>query len=260
MLGTDLNKLLSRPSVAIVGSRRVLTYGRNVTAKLAGELAAQGLIVISGLALGVDGIAHQAAIDAGGISIAVLPCGLDQVYPATHQQLALGLLEKGGALVSEYPKGMPGLKQNFVARNRLVAGLADGLIITEAAERSGSLHTARFALEQGREVMSVPDNITGPTSVDSNNLIKSGALPVTSTDDVLSALGLKPRLEGSKPVPKGASAIEQKIIDLLVGGLYDGHELQAASLLEPAEFNQTLTMLELTGKVRSLGANNWTLV
>src|SRR6185437_10030523 len=120
-------------------------------------------------------IAHRAALEAHGITIAVLPGPVENVYPASHTQLAEQILEQGGALISEYPAGTPGFKQNFIARNRIVAGLAQALIITEATEKSGSLHTARFALEQGKEVLAVPGNITSPASVGTNNLIKAGA-------------------------------------------------------------------------------------
>lgn len=259
ILGDNFAQLLKRPRVAIVGSRKVSAYGRSVTTKLAGELAQQGIVIVSGLALGVDALAHQAALEAGGHTIAVLPNGLDKIYPASHTQLAKKMLEQGGALISEYPEGSEAFKQNFIARNRLVSGLANGLLITEAAEKSGSLHTARFALEQGREVMAVPGNITSLTSVGCNNLIKSGALPVTSTEDVLSALGLQARTEKDKPIPRGSNKNEQAIIDLIVAGTYDGAELLEQSQLEAAHFNQTLTMLEITGKVRAVGANQWSL-
>ena len=255
----DLESLLIKPRVAIVGSRKVSAYGRSVTAKLSGELAKQGVVIISGLALGVDAIAHHAALEVDGLTIAVLPCSLDQIYPATNRQLAQRILDKGGALVSEYESGIMSFKQNFIARNRIVSGLADGLLITEAAEKSGTLHTARFALDQGREVMAVPGNITSETSTGTNNLIKAGALPITSYEDVLLALGLKPRLEKDKPIPKGDNDLEQKLIDLLVQGIYDGNEMLLASQFETAIFNQTLTMLEITGKIRATGANQWAL-
>lgn len=258
ILGANLADLMAYPRVAIVGSRGVSTYGRQVTAQLAGELARHGVIIVSGLALGVDGIAHEAALEAGGTTVAVLPCGLDQIYPASHTQLAKRILERGGVLVSEYPAGMPGLKQNFIARNRIVSGLAQALLITEAAEKSGTLHTARFALEQGRDVLAVPGNITSPNSVGTNNLIKTGATPVTTVDDVLYALGAE-HLPAEPVRRRGDTAEEQTILDLLYGGISDGHELLAASS-QPAEaFSQTLTMLELAGKVRALGNNQWSL-
>jgi DNA processing protein len=252
-----LEELLLRPRVAIVGSRNVTIYGRNVTTKLAAELAGQGVVIVSGLALGVDAIAHRAAIEAGGLTMAVLPGPIETIYPASHRGLAEAILRHGGTLVSEYPAGSLPFKTNFVARNRIVAGLCDALLITEAAEKSGSLHTARFALEQGKDVLAVPGNITSPTSVGTNNLIKAGAIPVTSVADVLDALDLKPAIKAR--TIKGANPSEQLIIDLLSQDISDGAELLLKSGLEIGEFNQTLTMLEITGKIRSLGANRWAL-
>lgn len=257
-MGADPADWLERPRVAIVGSRGVGAYGQQVTAQLATELAERGVVVISGLALGVDGIAHQAALQAGGTTVAVMPCGLDQIYPATHTQLAHRILEQGGTLISEYQKGMPGLKQNFIARNRIVAGLSDALLITEATEKSGTLHTARFALEQGRDVLAVPGNITSTNSVGTNNLIKSGAMPVTSVQDILYVLGAD-HLPAEPSRRRGENVDEQTVLDLLYLGTTDGHELLLESKLSPDHFNQTLTMLEISGKVRSLGNNHWSL-
>jgi len=256
--GTALTDLLAYKCVAIVGSRKVTAYGRQVTAQLAGQLAEQGIVIISGLALGVDAIAHQAALDAGGKTIAVLPGPLDIIYPRSHQQLAEHILEQGGALVSEYPAGTEPFRSNFVARNRLVAGLSDALLITEAAEKSGSLHTARFALEQGKDVLAVPGNITSAASTGTNNLLKAGAAPVTSCQDVLNILGLHEH-SGNARATIGRDHQEQTVIDLLLQGLSDGDELQQVSKLDIATFNQTLTMLEISGKIRALGANQWAL-
>lgn len=151
------------------------------------------------------------------------------------------------------------LKTNFVARNRLVAGLAQAVLITEAVEKSGSLHTARFALEQGKDVLAVPGNITSTTSVGTNNLLKSGATLVTSLVDVLRALGLAEGIKARKHTPKGRNPAEQAVIDLLKRGVTDGDLLQLESGLDAAEYAQTLTMLEITGKITPLGANQWTL-
>ncbi|MEO6760914.1 MAG: DNA-processing protein DprA [Candidatus Saccharimonadales bacterium] len=257
-LGADPAKFWDKPRVAIVGSRGVSAYGKQVTARLSSELAARGVIIISGLALGVDAIAHQAALEAGGITWSVLPCGLDQIYPASNRGLAKQILINGGTIFSEYPIGTPCYKQNFIARNRLVSGLANVLVITEATEKSGSLHTARFALEQGRDVLAVPGNITSPTSVGTNNLIKSGATPITSADDVLYVLGAK-RLSVEPIKLVGASPEEQTLIDILYSGITDGHELLIQSSLPVEQFNQALTMLEITGKIRALGNNNWSI-
>lgn len=259
--GEDISVLLRRPTVAIVGSRKVSPYGRQVTSKLAGKLAQQGIVIISGLALGVDAIAHQAALDAGGFTIAVLPGPIEKIYPGSHRGLAEQIVRRGGTLISEYTLGAQAFnfKTNFIARNRLVSGLADALLITEAAEKSGSLHTAHFALEQGKDVLAVPGNITSATSVGTNNLLKAGAMPATTYEDVLHVLQLQQKTILPLKIAIGKNAEEQVVIDLLMTGVSDGEELQRASQLDIAQFNQTLTMLEITGKVRSLGANQWAL-
>lgn len=255
--GASLADIMSQPRLAIVGSRKITTYGRTVTARFARELAQQGVIIVSGLAFGVDAAAHRAALEAGGITIAVLPGSIDRPYPATHQQLARDILTGGGALISEYPSGTIPYKDHFIARNRIVSGLSDGLLITEAALKSGSLHTARFALEQGKEVLAVPGNITSETSVGTNNLIRSGATPVSETADILHAMNWK--AQTVLPV-QGSNPEEQAILHLLQTGLSDGQDLQAQSQLSITAFNQTLTMLEITGKIRALGGNHWGLL
>jgi len=258
-VGADLDELLQRPVVAVVGSRKVTPYGRQVTTQLARELAEQGIVIVSGLALGVDALAHEAALEAGGLTIAVLPSPIEQVMPRGHVQLARRIVKQGGALISEYPDGMPALRQNFVIRNRLVAGLCDALLVTEAAQKSGSLHTARFCLEQGTDVLAVPGNITNPIAEGANNLIRAGATPITSTEDVLSVLQVRFKAIAPLKVAQGANAHEQAVIDLLKTGLTDAEELQRNSRLDIAAFNQTMTMLELGGKIRPIGANNWAL-
>lgn len=142
----DLVPLLEKPRLAVIGSRKVTPYGKAITSSLARAAAEQGIVIVSGLALGVDGLAHQAALDAHGKTIAVLANGLDQIYPATHRQLAENILRQGGAIISEHPVGTEAYKTNFIARNRIVSGLSDGVLITEAAAKSGTLHTANFAL------------------------------------------------------------------------------------------------------------------
>lgn len=256
--GADVKELLARPCVTVVGSRKVSAYGRAVTLGLAGELARSGVVIISGLALGVDSLAHKAALEAGGLTIAVLPTGLDKIYPAQHRDLAMQILQQGGALLTEYPGGSIIYPVNFVARNRIAAGLGDALLITEAAEKSGTLHTANFALEQGKPVLAVPGNITSPTSAGTNNLIKTGATPVTSAKDVLHALGLEPRRD-KREAPHSSNPNEQRLLDLLFAGISDGTELLEGSKLEVSVFNQTLTMLEIRGQIRPLGGNHWAL-
>ncbi len=256
--GSDVNELLARPCVAIVGSRKVSAYGRAVTIALAGELARAGVVIISGLALGVDSIAHRAALDAGGLTIAVLPGGLDNIYPGTHRGLARQIVEQGGALVSEHPPGSRIYASSFLARNRLVSGISDAVVVIEAAQRSGTLSTATFALEQGKELLAVPGNITSPTSAGTNNLIKTGASPVTSADDIFHVLGIAPSQTG-KRVPSSSDPNEQTLLDLLISGISDGATLLNNSKLEVSTFNQSLTMLEIRGQIRALGNNHWGL-
>lgn len=255
--GNNIDDLLSRPRVAIVGSRKITPYGKTVTAQFAGELARQGIVIVSGLAYGVDATAHKAALEAGGLTIAVLPTGLDDIYPKTHHNLAMQIVGQGGALLSEYDEGTPAYRWNFIERNRIVSGMSDALLITEAAINSGTMHTARFALEQGKDVLTVPGNITSPTSAGTNHLIKVGANPAVSAEDVLNVLGIKP-IE-TKPRIKAGNPQEQCILNLLEENISDGSELLAKAALPVDLFNQTLTMMEITGKVRSVGANQWTI-
>lgn len=252
----ELMPLLQMPRVAIVGSRKVSPYGRHVTQQLAESLARAGVVIVSGLALGVDAIAHKACLEAGGKTIAILPTSLDVIYPSSHRHLAGAIIKQGGALISEYAPGMPGLKKNFIERNRLVSGISDAVLITEAAIKSGTLHTANFALDQGKTVMAVPGNITSSTSEGTNNLLKSGAIMVTEAADVLAALNLE-LIGRQKQLPLGSTREEQILLDLLADGISDGSELLQMSKLDTSTFNQTLTMLEITGKIRALGGGQW---
>lgn len=255
----DLAALLKRPAVAIVGSRRASAYGQAVTRQLASELASMGIVIISGLAFGIDSVGHEVVIKAGGQTIAVLPSPLEKIYPASHYQLAQTILKTGGALLSEYPEGADVRKENFIARNRLIAALGQGVIIPEGALKSGSLHTARFALEQGKVVMAVPGNINSYLSEGTNNLIKAGAIPITCVEDIASALGLNVKhLRQTQIVADNRE--EQLILDLLTDGPRHASQLLAESSLGPEIFNQTLTMLEIGGHIRPLGGGHWSLV
>ncbi len=256
--GAPLSELLKRPRVAIVGSRGPSAYGKQVTTQLARELAEQGIVIISGLALGIDALAHQATLEAGGLAIAVLPGSVEKIYPATNRRLGEQILARGGALVSEYATGEISFKQNFIARNRLVAGLAQAVLITEAGKKSGSLHTARFAREQNKDVLVVPGQITSKLSVGTNNLLLSGAAAITDHQDVLNALGLTNHQTPARQV-RGSNDQEQTILDLMLTGLTEGDELLTKSQLTTSQFNQTLTMLEISGKIRPLGANQWSI-
>src|SRR5438477_9581864 len=180
---------LEAPSVGVVGSRRCSTYGQNVALMLARELASRGVTIISGLARGIDAAAHRGALEAGGRTVAVLGTGIDEVYPRDHRKLAAEILESGGALVTQFPLGTPPVSENFPYRNRVISGLSLGVLIVEAAENSGSLITARLAMEQNREVFAVPGNITSRNSFGTNYLIKgAGAKLVQQWQDVASEL------------------------------------------------------------------------
>ncbi len=176
---------LDAPCVALVGSRRCSTYGQNVAASLARELAARGITVVSGLARGIDAAAHRGALEAGGRTVGVLGTGIDEVYPRDHKKLVAEMLEQGGALVSQFPLGTPPVPENFPYRNRIISGLSLGVVVVEASEKSGSLITARLAMEQNREVYAVPGNITSRNSFGTNYLIKgAGAKLVQQWQDV----------------------------------------------------------------------------
>lgn len=246
-----------RPTVAIVGSRKPTSYGKEVTYRLAYDLAARGVIVVSGLALGVDAIAHRAALDAGGTTVAVLGNGLPKFQPSSNRQLAHDIIQQGGAVLSEYEPETPALAYQFLERNRIVSGLSDAVLITEAALRSGTMSTVTHALEQNKEVFVVPGNITSPMSAGCNRLLLQGAAPATCAEDILHSIAPE-RIAGQAALPLGTTPEETAILELLQQGMRDGDELQRASGIDPALFSTTLTMLELTGAIRALGGNQWT--
>ena len=244
-------------AVAIVGTRKPSLYGTQVAFDLAEKLARAGVTIISGLAYGIDAAAHKGALAGGGHTIAVMAHGLDTVYPKGHNALAHGIIEAGGALLSEYPEAEPALKHRFLERNRIVSGLADCVIVIEAAERSGTLRTVAEALEQGVDVCAVPGSIQNPQAFGPNQLIKQGAHCITQANDVLELLGI-PRESHQQPQGKLHTPDEAAILQALDSGIVDGEDLLTASGLDVSRFNQTVTLLELDGTIRSLGANRWT--
>lgn len=245
-------------TVAIIGTRKPTSYGREVTYQLAYDLAKKGIIIVSGLALGVDAIALRAALDAGGVTIGVMGNGVDQIYPATNNGLAMEMLDKGGAVISEYEPGVLPREFRFLERNRIVSGISDAIIVTEAAARSGTLSTVMHALEQGREVFVVPGNITSVLSVGCNNLIKQGAHPITGADDVIEIIA-PDMLRPQSMLPLGENKLQTTIIELLQSGIRDGEELQQMSDAPVSEFSTAITMMEISGTIRALGGNQWTL-
>lgn len=251
-------------TVAIVGSRHNTRYGKEVAYKLAYELAKRGVIIVSGLAYGIDSIAHQAAIDAEGTTIAILGTAIDHIYPRQHIGLAKDIVASGGAIISEYAPGEKVFtRASFLERNRIISGLADIVVVVEAAEKSGTLNTAAHALNQGKDVYAVPGNITSPYSIGCNKLIAQGAIPYTGPDDILRALFPEEFAKKQKKLNQlqlfGDNDIETGILHCLADGLRDGGKIIEKLHLPPALFNETITILEIKGSVRSLGANNWSL-
>lgn len=243
-----------QPVVAIVGTRRPSSYGKEVTYQLAYALASKGVVIVSGLAFGIDAIAHRAALDAKGITIAVLASGLDTIYPRHHKGLAESIVQSGGALISEYPLGIAARQYQFLARNRLVSGLSDGVVVTEAAERSGTLSTINHALDQNKEVFAVPGNITSLLSIGPNRFIAQGAHPVLSVESILEVIA--PHIVVTEQTPVLTNA-EHQLVSLIKQGIHDGDALQEHSTLGTGEFLQILTMLEVDGHIRSVGPNQW---
>ena len=246
------------PAVAIVGTRKPTPYGTEVTSRIAGDLAKRGVVVVSGMALGIDAIAHRAALDAHGTTIAVQANGLSKLTPTTNRQLGEDIIAHGGAVISEYEPTVPARDFQFLARNRIVSGLSDAVLITEASARSGTLNTARHALDQGKEVFIIPGNITSPQSAGCNSLLKQGATPVTCAEDILEVIApelLKPQTQ----LALGDNPLQTKIIQLIQTGVRDGDELQRLSESEAGQFATELTMMELNNTIRALGANQWTL-
>jgi len=246
--------LLSRPAVAVVGARSCSGYGAQVARMLGRELGAAGLAVVSGLARGVDGEAHRGALDAGGRTVAVLGCGIDRDYPRAHADLARRIAATG-AIVSEYEPGVEPAPWRFPARNRIIAGLSLATVVVEARARSGALITADFALELGREVFAVPGEITSALSAGSNDLLRQGAAPLLSADDVLVAIGLeRPRPRPSAPAAVSPAAAH--VLRLLADGSSGADELVAASGFASSEVGAALVELELAG-LAACGEGVW---
>jgi DNA processing protein len=249
-----------QPTIAIVGTRKPTAYGREVTQRFARELASRGVVVVSGLALGVDALAHQAAIDSGGVTIAILANPLPDIRPSTNRQIGENIIKSGGAILSEHDASSDYVvgKWSFLERNRLVAGIADAILITEASAKSGTLNTAARALEQGKDVFVVPGNITSPASAGCNELLKQGATPATSIDDIMQVIA--PEQAGQQALlPLGNNELETSILKQIQLGVRDGEQMQQNLDVTASEISVALTMLELGGSIRPLGANKWTL-
>lgn len=252
--------------IAIIGTRKYSLYGRQVALDITEALCKIGITVVSGLAKGIDTFAHQSCVRCNNRTIAVLGSGIDHesIYPCTNRELAKEV-EKGGAVISEYPLGTLPLRQNFPARNRIISGLCQGVIVIEAPEESGALITAKYALEQNREVFAIPGPINSVNSQGTNKLIKQGAKLVTGINDIIEELNLGDYSSGKSVfeqnnVPTHPDSKEEAIIlNLLTSEPVHIDNLIRDSHLPTAEVNSTLTILELKGKIRDLGGMNYVL-
>jgi len=242
-------------AVAIVGSRKMTSYGREVAEKFATELSNYGVTIISGLAFGVDLAAHKAALEVGGRCIAILASGVDTITPKSNEWLGIKLVHSGGALVSEYPLGIEPQKSFFPYRNRIISGLSKAVIVVEGMVKSGTIHTAIHAAKQGREVFAVPGQITSPMSGATHYLLKNGAKLLTKTEDILEELSLQLNVDKEKVeeiLP--SDEIEAKLIEILSSEPLHLDETARISGLKVAEVSGKLTIMELKGLVRNLGS------
>ncbi|GIV78183.1 DNA-processing protein DprA [Litorilinea aerophila] len=240
-------------AVALVGTRRASAYGREVAHKLASELAMHGVTVVSGLALGIDTVAHKAALDAGGRTLAVLGSGVDQIYPPGNRGLAQKITASGG-LISEYPLGTRPEASNFPPRNRIISGLSKGIIVVEAGQRSGALITARFAAEQGRDVFAVPGSILHPGSMGCNELIQQGAMPLLRVEDVLEQLHMADvQAQQAVRAQVPADPLEEQLLRCLSAEPRHVDEIVRESAMPSPQVASLLAIMELKGLVRQVG-------
>jgi len=255
--------------LAVVGSRKCTPYGERIIKTIVPPLVMAGLKIVSGLALGIDTLAHSATIEAGGRTLAVLGCGIDRasIYPPQNRPLAKRIVESGGCLLSEFPPMTPPLRQNFPRRNRIISGLSKGVLVAEAGEKSGSLITSRYALEEGREVFAVPGNIFSWQSQGPNRLIKEGAKPVLEAGDILEDLGII--IEGAAAENtqdkrakdwSGMSENERILMINLSSEPASIDELHRLSRLDMKIINSTLTILEIKGLAKNIGGGNYILL
>ncbi|MEZ4711118.1 MAG: DNA-processing protein DprA [Caldilineaceae bacterium] len=241
-------------AVALVGTRRATAYGREVTHTVATDLTRAGVTIVSGLALGVDTVAHKAALEAGGRTIAVLGSGVDQIYPPQNRGLALEIA-KQGAVISEYPLGVRPEANNFPPRNRIISGLSRGIVVVEASQRSGALITANFAAEQGRDVFAVPGSILHPGSAGCNMLIQNGATPLLTSNDVLEQLNLTHIHElQSVRATTPTDPLEEQLLTHLTREPSSIDDIVRNSHMASAQVSSLLTVMELKGLVRQVGA------
>lgn len=243
--------------LAVVGTRRPTRYGMQMATDLVGPIGRAGLAIVSGLALGIDAVAHRATLESGGLALAVIGSGSDVIAPRTNHALAEAIIAAGGCLMTEYPPGTQPLPHHFPARNRIIAGLSRGVLVVEGDFTSGALITARFALEQNREVFAVPGPATSVVSRGPNELIKQGAAVATVAEDILNVFGITVKTE--QLTKQGATEDERIILELLAREPLHIDELTRKSTLNPSVVNTTLALLEMRKLVRNLGGQHFAL-
>ena len=256
-IGSDPNLLTDKPVVAIVGSRKPTPYGKQVTEQLAMELSRAGVIVVSGLAFGVDIIAHKAVLSCGGETIAVLPSGLNNIYPASHARYAKQISEKG-SVISEYADDHVPRSYDFLERNRIIAALSDLIIIPEATEKSGSLNTAKHAKSMNIPICAVPGPINSPLSAGTNLLIKQGAHLITSSKDVLELLNINPSTVQLSLM--GGNDSQTLVLEAIADGIKDASLIEQETKLSTKDLQTSLTMLEISGQIRQDAVGVWHIV
>ena len=244
----DISVLSRFPCVAVIGSRRCSIYGRRMARRLAGGLASAGMCVVSGMARGIDGESHAGALAGGGATAAVLGSGPDVLYPRRNASLAEEIRRKG-CVLSEYPPGTSPEPFRFPERNRIISGVSLGVVVVEAGSRSGTMITVGTALDQGREVMAVPGDATRPTAAGSNRLLREGAAPVTTAEEVLEVLGVAPRRAEGGQGPEEPQGLAGTILGMLDDGPAHVDELARATGAGPGELREQLLRLELAGYV-----------
>ena len=250
-----------KPRIAVVGTRKASLQGRSIAKEFAQKLSEQGMVIISGLAMGIDTAAHEGALAGNGQTIAVLACGLDNIYPRQNENLAKKIIETGGTIISEYPVGAPALPNQFLARNRIVSGLSIATIIIEAPRESGALVTARLAAEQGREVFVVPGPINHPNYYGSHKLIRDGARLITSVEDILEDLSeifnLQFSIYNQAPKPKLDNIKDENQFLIIKVIQESGQPLTIDKIieltkLEPQTVNQAIALLTVEGVVKEI--------
>ncbi|MCL4406434.1 MAG: DNA-processing protein DprA [Patescibacteria group bacterium] len=235
--------LTDDPKIAVVGTRKATAEGRSTAKTIAAELAASGITIVSGLAMGIDTASHEGCLEAGGKTIAVLGTGINNVYPKQNEQLAARIIKSGGAIISEYPGGTPGYKENFLRRNRIISGLCRAVVVVEAPTRSGSLSTANFAAEQGREVFVVPGPINHPNYAGSHKLIRDGARLVASAEDILEDLGI----ETDRSDAKQTASLDETEAMVAEAVASFGQAVQIDKIIEATKLEPSRALAIITG-------------